>query len=380
MPEVEPHSPPASQSSPSEAEIYRNVIELERRRYSKLQAAALIVLATAAVLTLMYFAKPVLVVTLVSVLLAFILAPIVDACDRAHFPRWFGSGVAILVLVGLSYMAMYFSYNRAISFLDDLPKYTERMRETVIRFRQRTEKIQKTAENVLQTTAASSEEKNAIPVNVKQGNWADRLTEGAGAVTEIVLLIGFIPFLTYFMLSWQEHFRSSTVMLFKLEHRNTAYVTLGLISAMIRSFIVGNLVVGIFISLVSTIVFATLHLPYFYFLGIISGFLSLIPYLGVVLALVPPLAAGLGQIHSEQVLVIVLTVLGLHLFALNVLYPKIIGKRLQLNPLAVTLALLFWGWLWGAMGLILAVPITAALKIIFDHVEGLRPWGAWLGE
>jgi predicted PurR-regulated permease PerM len=380
MPGVEPQAPPVSESSStSEAEIYRNVIELERRRYSKLQAASLIVLATAAVLTLMYFARPVLIITLVSVLLAFILAPIVDACDRAHFPRWFGSGVAILVLVGVSYMGMYFSYNRAISFLEDLPKYTERMRETVIRFRQRTEKIQKTAENVLQTSP-TPEDKNAIPVRVRQTNWADRLTEGAGAVTEIVLLIGFIPFLTYFMLSWQEHFRSSTVMLFKLEHRNTAYVTLGLISAMIRSFIVGNLVVGIFISLVSTIVFAALHLPYFYFLGVISGFLSLIPYLGVVLALVPPLAAGLGQIHSEQVLVIVLTVLGLHLFALNVLYPKIIGKRLQLNPLAVTLALLFWGWLWGAMGLILAVPITAALKIILDHVEGLRPWGAWLGE
>jgi predicted PurR-regulated permease PerM len=169
-------------------------------------------------------------------------------------------------------------------------------------------------------------------------------------------------------------------MLFKLQHRNTAYVTLGLISAMIRSFIVGNLVVGIFISLVSTVVFAVIGLPYFYFLGAISGFLSLVPYLGVVLALVPPLAAGLGQINSEQVFIVVLTVLGLHLFALNVLYPKVIGKRLQLNPLAVTLALLFWGWLWGAMGLILAVPITAALKIIFDHVDGLRPWGAWLGE
>jgi predicted PurR-regulated permease PerM len=51
-----------------------------------------------------------------------------------------------------------------------------------------------------------------------------------------------------------------------------------------------------------------------------------------------------------------------------------------LNPLAVTLALLFWGWLWGAMGLILAVPLTAAAKIIFDHVDNLRPWGNWLGE
>jgi len=51
-----------------------------------------------------------------------------------------------------------------------------------------------------------------------------------------------------------------------------------------------------------------------------------------------------------------------------------------LNPLAVTIALLFWGWLWGAMGLILAIPITAAMKIIFDHVETLKPWGAWMGE
>jgi len=379
MPEVESKHNPATPPVPSEVLVQRNILEQERQRYSKLQAASLLVLATAAVLTLMYFAKPVLVVTLVSVLLGFVLAPIVDACDRVHLPRWFGSAIAILIFVTICYSIMYFSYNRAISFMDDLPKYSTRIRETVIRVRQRTEKFQKTAENVIATAPEEKEEKNAVKVK-QSNNWADRLTEGAGALTEIVLLIGFIPFLTYFMLSWQEHFRSSTVMLFKLQHRNTAYVTLGLISAMIRSFIVGNLVVGIFISLISTVVFAVIGLPYFYFLGAISGFLSLVPYLGVVLALVPPLAAGLGQINSEQVFVVVVTVLGLHLFALNVLYPKIIGKRLQLNPLAVTLALLFWGWLWGAMGLILAVPITAALKIIFDHVDGLRPWGAWLGE
>jgi predicted PurR-regulated permease PerM len=53
---------------------------------------------------------------------------------------------------------------------------------------------------------------------------------------------------------------------------------------------------------------------------------------------------------------------------------------MQINPLAVTIALLFWGWLWGAMGLILAIPITAAMKIIFDHVESLKSWGAWMGE
>jgi len=211
-------------------------------------------------------------------------------------------------------------------------------------------------------------------------SFSEQITHGFGSVTETVLVISFIPFLVYFMLTWEQHVRSATVMLFRLENRNTAYVTLGLISAMIRSFILGNVLVGLFISGASVIVFGFLHLPYFYFLGVISGFLSLVPYLGVVLAMAPPLIAGVGQINYGDVIAIVITVLGLHLFALNVLYPKFLGSRLQLNPLAVTLGLLFWGFIWGAMGLILAIPILAAMKIIFDHVETMRPFGAWLGE
>jgi len=60
--------------------------------------------------------------------------------------------------------------------------------------------------------------------------------------------------------------------------------------------------------------------------------------------------------------------------------PPIIRKRLNLNPLIVTIGLLVWSSIWGAMGLILAVPITGAMKIIFDHVDGLRSFGAWMEE
>jgi predicted PurR-regulated permease PerM len=128
------------------------------------------------------------------------------------------------------------------------------------------------------------------------------------------------------------------------------------------------------------VAFGFLHLPYFYFLGFISGFVSLIPYLGPIAAVIPPLAAGIGHLNGGEILVILIVVFGLHLFSINVIYPKLIGKRLQLNPLVVTMSLLVWGWIWGAVGLVLAVPITAALKIIFDHVDTLRPYGAWLGE
>lgn len=149
---------------------------------------------------------------------------------------------------------------------------------------------------------------------------------------------------------------------------------------MIRAFIVGNVLVGLFMGGISTVVFGLLHLPYFYLTGFISGFLSLVPYLGVVIAALPPLLSGMGKLHGTGMLVVILTVLGLHVFSLNVLYAKFLGARLRLNPLAVSLALLFWGWMWGAMGLILAIPITAAAKIVFDHVESLRPYALWLGE
>lgn len=72
--------------------------------------------------------------------------------------------------------------------------------------------------------------------------------------------------------------------------------------------------------------------------------------------------------------------IGLHLFTLDVIYPRVIVRRLELNPLVVTVGLLFWGWLWGAMGLLLAIPILAAIKGICDQVGGLQALGEWMGS
>ena len=149
---------------------------------------------------------------------------------------------------------------------------------------------------------------------------------------------------------------------------------------MIRSFIVANAVVGLLNAAVSSLVFWWLGIPYFYFIGAISGFVSLVPYLGVFLALLPPLTGAVGSVNTTGLIIIFVTVVGLHILTMNVLYPKMVGKRLRLNPLAVTLALLFWAWIWGAMGLILAVPIVGATKIICDYVDSLRGLGAWLGD
>jgi predicted PurR-regulated permease PerM len=346
-------------------------------------AAAEIVIAAFVVFAACYFAKLELVVLLVSILFSFMLLPIADHIERLRIPRPVAAAIAVLLLTALVGGTIYYSASKAQDFARELPKYSGRIRGVLSKYARRAQQIQKSTQNVLPSgdeNQNGEKQKQQTVVVQQQSNWTDYITRSFGSITEVIFGISFIPFLVYFMLSWREHVRAATVMLFRMENRNTAYVTLGAISKMIRVFIVGNVVVGVFMSIVAVAVFGLLGIPYFYFVGIISGFVSLIPYLGVVLAMVPPLVTGIGKMHGSEALVVVLTVLLLHVFSLNVLYPKIVGARVQLNPLAVTLALLVWGGLWGAMGLILAVPITAAIKIVFDHIDSLQPMGSWLGE
>lgn len=322
------------------------------------------------ILGLCYWGETVMAVMLVSVLLAFILAPVVDFFMRLHLPRGLAAAVAVLMLMAAVSTITYYSANQASVFLQDLPKYSGKIRQEVMRFRKQAQSLEAFNE---------APEKGVVNVHSTQ-DWTEILTRGVGSAGATIIAASFVPFMVYFMLSWQQHVRSATVMLFPLENRHTAYVTLGLISAMIRSFMVGNLLIGLLIGFASTVVFGILGLPFFYFVGFISGFLSLIPYMGVVLALAPPVFVGIGRLGSDEFFYVIITVLGLHVIAVNLLYPKILGNRLQLNPLAVTISALVWATLWGAVGLLLAIPITAAAKIIFDHVESLKPYGAWLGE
>ena len=339
-------------------------------------SAAQVVIAVVIVLAVCYVAKLVMITIASALLLAFVLEPVVWHLQRWHVPRTVGSFLAVTLLLGGVYGVGHFAYNSAVAFLADLPKYSSQLGETMMQFRQRTEQLKKTTEAVL-----PQNEQDSGVVKVKtQSTWTDWLTNSASSLSEILIALSFIPFLTYFMLSWKDRMRVATVKLFQPENRRTAYETLEGIASMLHGFIVGNLTCGLFIGGLSVLAFAFFKLPYFYFVGFISGFLSLVPSLGVVLALLPPLATGIGTLTGPGMIAVGAIVVGLHVFTISVLYPKLIGKRLKLNPLVVTIALLVWGWIWGAMGLIFAIPITGAMKIIFDNVDSLRPFGMWLEE
>jgi predicted PurR-regulated permease PerM len=201
------------------------------------------------------------------------------------------------------------------------------------------------------------------------------------SVYNVILMASFVPFLVYFILSWGDHLKSRLIVTLEGEPRYTMLKALDGVGDMVRAYVVGNFLLGLLLAVLSTILFGSVGLPYWPVVGPMSGFLSLVPYIGLPLGLIPPLVAALPFSTEPTVyLFLSVSVAVLHLFALNLLYPKFVGSRVHLNPLVVTLALMLWGMLWGGIGLLLAIPITAGIKAVCDNVEGLEPYGKLLGD
>ena len=197
----------------------------------------------------------------------------------------------------------------------------------------------------------------------------------------VMVMASFVPFLVYFMLSWRDHMSETFLGIFKGEHRYVVGQSWLAIGESTRAYVLGNFFLWVFVSSISAIAFFFLQVPYWPLIGPLSAFLSLVPYVGLPLSIIPPVLAALAIPNKFKIVVTVLIfTASLHVLAMNFLYPKIIGRRVRLNPLAVTVSLMFWGMMWGGVGLVLAVPLTAAMKAVFDNVESLQSFGRFMGD
>ncbi len=334
-------------------------------------------IAVAVMFVCIYFASSVVITLVCSILIASVLEPGVKLMERLRVPRWVGSLLMVLLTLGIMYLLVYAIYDRAVAFMDDLPKL-------VTKLKQITAHIQSTAQTIRQSTqiVPPSSEANLPAVRLQQESpWMQFLLRGIGSVYAFIVTVMFIPFLVFFMLTSKHQLWAATLNLFPANRRQQAEDVIHAISQMLRQFVLGNLLVALISAALIVPVFAGLQLRYAVLLGLMAAFLSLIPYIGVALAILPPLLMALLQFDTMQpFFVLGTTVAVVHFLAANFLTPKLVGRRVNLNALSVTIAMMFWGWLWGGIGLVLAVPITAAIKAVCDNVEKLKPYGAWLGE
>ncbi len=368
------------------------------------------IIAAGVVLAFLYWARPVLITALVALIIAFLLEPVVGLLTRIHIPR----SIATLLVCAVAVLAIYFAslslWNQLSGIARDAPELQKNLTTTLENTSAKIQKVGDSAAQILGTgpraTGASgasgasevpvkpTRKKTILPppapvpgaiqevrIHDDRNPIADFIVARLGTLYQFVLMSSFVPFLVYFMLSWRDHIYKSFLRFFEGPDRLVVARSVSGVSAMARAFVVGNFMIGIILAALSWALFSLVHIPFAFMIGSMSGFLSLVPYIGLPLGMLPPLFSALAAgSDSTTILLSFIIVLALHLTAMNVFYPKLVGARVHLNPLVVTFSLMFWGFLWDAAGLVLAIPITAGIKAICDNVAGLRSFGRFLGD
>ena len=373
-----------------------------RRLGEMSQTRAFPVIAFGVVIALLYWARIFFITFFTAVAIAFILEPFVALLMRIRFPRSLASFVVCSAALLAVYLMGLGAFTQVAGLMEDYQQnYGQKVADAVQAVRTRIEEMEKTTYQLVVPARQQQKQQQQLDSRQRRKKTADPaapptpppdaapnrlpvteyLFARLGSLYQILLMSSFVPFLVYFMLSWRDHAHRSFLQFFDGEDRIIAAKSLERIAEMVRGFVVGNFALGLLLASISSLIFWKLGLPYPMLTGPLSGFFSLVPYIGLPLALAPPLMVSLMvfQSISSYVLLAALVML-LHILALNLLYPKLVGSRVHLNPLVVTVALMFWGFMWDAAGLILAIPLTAGIKAVCDNVASLRQYGKFLGD
>jgi len=149
----------------------------------------------------------------------------------------------------------------------------------------------------------------------------------------------------------------------------------------VRRYLVAKTLISFVTAVFVTIILLAFGVDFALFLGLVTFFLNFIPNIGSFIATAFPGLVALIQFESfGQALLIVLLLVVVQSLMGNFIEPKLMGERLDLSPLAILLSLIFWGWLWGIWGMIMAVPITSLIKIVCESIEPLKPFAVLMGS
>ncbi|MDG2433850.1 AI-2E family transporter [Flavobacterium sp.] len=201
------------------------------------------------------------------------------------------------------------------------------------------------------------------------------------SVSGTLIDLTLIPIYTFLILLYRTHFIMFLVKLFKKEYHAQLREILSQIKASVQSYIAGLIIEMIFVAILTGAGLYLLGIKYFILLGILTGILNLIPYIGIIVAGVLTIIASLTATPDISIIVGILVVNGVvQLIDNNILVPLIISSKVQINALVSIVGIIIGGALAGIAGMFLAIPILAILKIIFDKTENLEAWGYLMGD
>ena len=384
MPARPPAEEPAPSAEPTRARPRRAVVDAK--------GAALTILAITAAIFLTRYMQEVLIPFVLAGLVFYALDPLVDFLQRLRLPRLIGAGFALLLVVAMTVGLIYSLRDQALEVVEELPGAARKLQDLWsggADTPSALEKVQDAARELEETAAAAASAPPAprgvgrVQIEEPLFRASAYLRWGSIGMLTLVGQAALILLLTYFLLVNDDALKRKLVESIgpTLSHKKITVAILNDISAQIERFLLIQILVSVVVTIATGFALSWMGLQHPWIWGLAAGIFNTIPYLGPLLVSVGLGVVGFVQFGTAGEAASVAAVA----FAITTiegywLTPSLMGKAAQINRVAIFAGLLFWSWLWGVPGMLLAVPMMMVAKAVCDRVDGLQPIGNMLSE
>ncbi len=330
----------------------------------RLSSVSLSVIAVIAVGAVMRLTGGLIVPLVFAVLFFFVFAPVVDFFGRLKIPRLIATVIVLLLFLAFGFLVGLILYSSIQSLLRDFPRYqvrlNELLNELILRF---------------DLPAGLIRE---LDINRRVSSFLFSISGGfMSFVNALVIVIIYL----FFMLLEKPYMRNKVRAALKDHTTRKITIVFAHITQQIGRYVSVKLFVSGMTAVIIFVGFSLIGVDFPFIWGILTFMFNFIPSIGSIIITVLSVTFTIIQFLPDWSPVIAAAVLmaSSQLIIGNIIDPKLLGDSLNLSPVVILVMLLFWGWLWGVIGMFLAVPLTVALKITFENIPGYEPVGILMG-
>ena len=341
-------------------------------------SAASIVLAVLAVAFTLWAAQDLILPVLLAMFLALVGNPIIRLLRRARLPRFLGALLVLAMGIAGSVLLAQQLVQPAGEWIRELPREIGQLAPKLRSLAKPVQDANKAAENIAR---AAGGENTSRPVQVVKTEVNDPYKALTATPRMVASVLAVVLLTFFFMVYGQDLQRNAIALLPGRQQKKLTVEILQAIESEISRYVLTISIINVLLGLAYAAClyfFLALPLDEALLWGTMAAILNFAPYVGPLIGMVAMLAMGFLTYQPWQSLVPAAIYLGLHTLEGQLVTPIVLGKRMALSPLLLILALMVFGWLWGILGLLLAVPLLVCVKIVLAKVDGLEGWARLL--
>lgn len=331
-------------------------------------------MALTLIVVIMHFTQSILLPLIFSILISISLFPLARLFERLHLGKALSAILSVIVAIALISGISWFIIYESIIIGKDASAITDKVLSVL-------EQGQQWLEGQFGIERTQIIERMRQQGEQALGSAGSTLTRTFGSIGNTLASAILVPIYSFFLLYYRDFFREFFFKAFKTTPQRKIDEVLNKIYQVVQSYLVGLITVMGIVAVLNTIGLVALGIDYAWFFGSLAALLMLLPYIGIAIgSILPALFALAVKDNAWYALGVVIWFQIVQFLEGNIITPNIVGSKVSINPLMAIIGIILGGMLFGLAGLIIALPLIATLKVIFDATPGMQAFGFLIGE